>query len=201
LSRALPFGRFPDGKSLGSCFVAGGVLSWRIDASGLFSLPLSSSEWNLFDMTADNRYGLSHMQVQSIAFFNPSYDEGMKAGKPSVSKRTDFAARLIALREVAGLSQRAVAREMGISQPSYANWETHNVSLKPEQLTKLAQVLNVTMDALLEDGNGSRSKHGGPTGKVRRVFEEVNRLPRTRQQRIVSVVEDMLAAHRLAANG
>ena len=136
------------------------------------------------------------MQAQSIASSAPSYDEGMKAGKPSKSNRTDFAARVAALREAAGLSQRAVAHEMGISQPSYANWETRNVSLKPEQLTKLAQVLGVTVDALLEDGNGSRSKRGGPTGKVRRVFEEVNRLPRTRQQRIVSVVEDMLVAAR-----
>ena len=138
------------------------------------------------------------MQAKSITFFDMPYDDGMKAGRPSISNRTDFAARLAALREVAGLSQRAVAREMGISQPSYANWETHNVSLKPEQLTKLAQVLGVTVDALLEEGNDSRAKRGGPTGKVRRVFEEVNRLPRTRQQRIVSVVEDMLAAQRMA---
>lgn len=117
-----------------------------------------------------------------------------------MSNRTDFAARLTALREAAGLSQRAVARAMGISQPSYANWETHNVSLKPEQLTKVAQVLGVTVDALLEDGNGSQGRRGGPTGKVRRVFEEVSKLPRSRQQRIVGVVQDLLAAQRMAAN-
>ena len=117
-----------------------------------------------------------------------------------MSNRTDFAARLSSLREAAGLSQRAVARAMGISQPSYANWETHNVSLKPEQLTRLAQVLSVTVDLLLEDGNDSQIKRNGPTGKVRRIFEEVNKLPRSRQQRIVGVVEDMLAAQRMAVN-
>ena len=39
----------------------------------------------------------------------------------------------------------------------------------------------------------------GPTrmaAKARRVFEEVSQLPRKRQLRIVSVVEDMLAAAR-----
>ena len=151
-------------------------------------------------MPPDDRYGLSVMQAESITFFNPMYDGGMKAGKPSMSNRTDFAARLSSLREAAGLSQRAVARAMGISQPSYANWETHNVSLKPEQLTRLAQVLSVTVDLLLEDGNDSQIKRNGPTGKVRRIFEEVNKLPRSRQQRIVGVVEDMLAAQRMAVN-
>ena len=114
-----------------------------------------------------------------------------------MSNRTDFAARLAALREAAGLSQRAVAGAMGISQPSYANWETHNVSLKPEQLIKLAQVLGVSVDVLLEGGNGSQARRGGPTGRVRRVFEGVSKLSRSQQQKIVDVVEAFVekAAH------
>jgi len=133
------------------------------------------------------------MQAKSIDILIPPYDGDMRAGKPNRSTRADFAARLTALREKAGLSQRAVAREMGISQPSYANWESHNVALKPEQLTKLAQVLGVSVADLLDDTRNSATRRGGPTGRTRRAFETVSRLPRTKQQRIVDVVEALVA--------
>ena len=113
---------------------------------------------------------------------------GMQAGKPSRSTKTDFAQRLMALREAAGLSQRDVARQLGISQPSYANWERYNVSLKPEQLMLLAKTLGVTVTMLVE-GQAATVKRGGPTGKVRQVFERVNQLPRQQQNKVVEFVE------------
>ena len=139
-------------------------------------------------MIPHDRYGLSCMQAKSIDFFMPCYDHDMKTGKPSKSNKTDFAERLCRLREAAGLSQRAVAKQMGISQPSYANWETHNVSLKPEQITMLAKVLGVRVEELLEEPR-SPGRRGGPKGKVRQVFEMVSNLPRGQQQQIVEVVE------------
>ena len=41
--------------------------------------------------------------------------------------------------------------------------------------------------------NGGQRK-GGPVGKARRVFEEVSKLPRHQQQRILGIVEDLIAA-------
>lgn len=52
------------------------------------------------------------------------------------------------------------------------------------------------MDYLLGHKEGFR-RRGGPVGQARRVFEEVSRLPRHQQQRILRVVEDLLAAQRL----
>ena len=141
-----------------------------------------------FDMMPHDRYGLSILQAESIDFYVPCYADGMRAGKPSKSDKTDFAERLCRLREAAGLSQRAVAKQMDISQPSYANWETHNVSLKPEQITRLAKVLGVRVEELLEEPR-SGSRRGGPKGRVRQVFEMVANLPRGQQQQIVEVVE------------
>ena len=121
----------------------------------------------------------------------------MKTGRPPKSNRTDFATRLSALRMAAGLSQRQVAAALGISQPSYALWEHHNVAITAEQLVKLAETLKVRAEDLLYE-EAQAAKGNGPCGKARRVFEEVSRLPRSRQQRIVGVVEDMLAAQRIA---
>jgi len=139
-------------------------------------------------MVIYDKYRLSPMQAKFMDLFIPCYDGSMKPGKPSKSERTDFAERLCRLRETAGLSQRAVAKQMGISQPAYANWETHNVSLKPEQLTMLAKVLGVRVEELLEEPR-SASRRGGPKGRVRQVFEMVSSLPRGQQQKIMDVVE------------
>lgn len=128
------------------------------------------------------------MQAKSIESAWTPYDEVMKAGRPPKSERTDFATRLATHREAAGLSQRQVAAALGISQPSYALWEQRNVAITAEQLVKLAKILNTRVEDLLYD-RAQRVRNGGPTGKVRRVFEKVNRLPRSQQSKVVEFVE------------
>lgn len=61
----------------------------------------------------------------------------------------EFSERLKDLRKQAELTQVDVAEKLGISQPAYASWE-HGVK-KPtqENLVKIAQVLNVSVDYLL----------------------------------------------------
>lgn len=129
------------------------------------------------------------MQVAPIT---PGYSDDMKVGRPSQSERSKFGARVCALREAAGLSQEQVARQLGISQPSYALWERKQVALRPEQLLKLAQILGVRVEELLE-AETPRTARGGPVGRARRVFESVSQLPRQQQQRIIDVVEALVA--------
>jgi hypothetical protein len=57
-------------------------------------------------------------------------------------------------------------------------------------------LLNVSVDYLLGHENSGQRK-GGPTGKARRVFEEVIKLPRHQQQRILGIVQDLIAAQRM----
>jgi transcriptional regulator with XRE-family HTH domain len=107
--------------------------------------------------------------------------------------------RLKALRESAGLSQKQVAKQLGILQGPYALGERRDVALRADQTAKLAEILGTSADELVI-GAARRHARGGPTGKARRVFEEVSRLPRNRQQRIIATVEDMLTAQRVAAS-
>lgn len=138
------------------------------------------------------------MQAQSITTLFPVYTGDMKTGRPAKSERSDFGARVHALREAAGLSQREVAEQLGISQPSYALWKRNNVALRPEQLLKLAGVLGVRADELL-DRPSTSNRRGGPAGKAKRVFETVSQLPRSQQQKILEVVEALIAQHGKAA--
>lgn len=66
-----------------------------------------------------------------------------------------------------------------------------------ESISSLAEALNVSVDYLLGHDNGGHRK-GGSVGKARRIFEEVSHLPRHKQQRILGIVEDLLAAQRIA---
>jgi transcriptional regulator with XRE-family HTH domain len=133
------------------------------------------------------------MQAIPLTPANGTYNAGMKTGRPSKLPRTDFGARLHAAREAAGLSQAQMADKLGIHQTSYAAWERHPVALRPEQLKTLADACGVSVEHLL--GTEQTPKRvNGPTGKARAIFENVSKLPRSRQQKILDVVEALLKA-------
>ena len=61
----------------------------------------------------------------------------------------EFSERLKKLRKQAQLTQVDVAEKLGISQPAYASWERGNKKPTQENLVKIAQVLNVSVDYLV----------------------------------------------------
>jgi transcriptional regulator with XRE-family HTH domain len=134
------------------------------------------------------------MQALSIAREILPYDNGMKTGRPPKSSSNDFGDRLRVLREASGLSQRAIAAQLGIAQPSYVMWEKRNVSLRPEQLTKLSGILGVRPEQLLSD-DAAPARQSAPAGKVRRLFDSVSKLPRSQQEKVIAILEPFVARH------
>ncbi|MGA2051711.1 MAG: helix-turn-helix transcriptional regulator [Opitutales bacterium] len=122
----------------------------------------------------------------------------MKTGRPSDRPRPPFGARLHAAREAAGLSQAQVAAKLGISSRAYAFWEREPVALRPEQITQVAETLGVSPDHLLGNGEPSKRRGPGPTGKLRQVFERANQLPRAQQSKVAEFVEAFVAAQQTA---
>lgn len=61
----------------------------------------------------------------------------------------EFSERLKDLRKQAELTQVDVAEKLGISQPAYASWERGIKKPTQENLVKIAQVLNVSVDYLV----------------------------------------------------
>lgn len=61
----------------------------------------------------------------------------------------EFSERLKNLRKQAHLTQVDVAEKLGISQPAYASWERGIKKPTQENLVKIAQVLNVSIDYLV----------------------------------------------------
>jgi len=132
------------------------------------------------------------MQAVSLNFSDRPYNGDMNTGRPSKSERSAFGQRLYEARELKGLSLRQVAEALDVPLNTYANWERRNVGIKPEYLAALAKILEVSTEQLI--GAATPPKRDGPTGKARKLFEEVSKLPRSQQQRILAMVEDMLIA-------
>ncbi len=118
-------------------------------------------------------------------------------GRPTQNKRTELGERIAQARERRGISQYELADLMGVSQQSVAAWERKVSSIRSDTLIKLATVLQTSADELL----GLKApKNPGPSGRLRQVFEQASQLPRRQQQRIVGVVEDMIAARKAEAS-
>ena len=69
----------------------------------------------------------------------------------------EFSERLKNLRKRAHLTQVDVAEKLGISQPAYASWGRGIKKPTQENLVKIAQILNVTVDYLV--GNSENKEN------------------------------------------
>ena len=61
----------------------------------------------------------------------------------------EFAERLKTLRKQVKLTQAKIAEKLNISQQAYASWERGTKKPTQENLIKIAQVLNVSVDYLV----------------------------------------------------
>ena len=134
------------------------------------------------------------MQEQARIFLNLGYYEGMPAGRPAKGKRPSFGQRLAQARQEAGLSQEQLAEILGTTQRVISYWERERVALRADQLTALADSLGATTDFLL-GRDSPRRRGGGPTGKAKRLFEAVSRLPRHQQEKVFAILEPYIAQH------
>jgi transcriptional regulator with XRE-family HTH domain len=98
------------------------------------------------------------------------------------------------LRERAGISVRQLARILAIHHTNIVYWEKSGRIAKVELLPKMAEALGVTIEELL--GLPKPRRVTVPAGRLGQVFRDVSELPRNQQQRIVEVVEDMIAGQK-----
>ena len=117
----------------------------------------------------------------------------MKRGRPSKQPRCGFGERLLKAREDSGLSQAQLADKLGVLQRTIAYWERRPSTLQPDQIAKLAMVLNVPAERLLFDVPPNGKAVRGPAGKVKTTFEEVTKLPQREQAKILDVVKALIA--------
>lgn len=120
---------------------------------------------------------------------------GRKLKKP----RPPQGARLVALRQAAGLSQAELAELVEEPQANIAYWERSEKPPRSDALPKLVRVLGVSIEELLGDADVPVAHRAGPVGQVQKIFEEVRRLPRRQQQKVIDVVAALLDQYKRKA--
>jgi transcriptional regulator with XRE-family HTH domain len=103
------------------------------------------------------------------------------------------ATQLRTLRERAGLSVRELARQIDESHTNVSYWERSGQIPRSDKLAAIAKAIGVTVEDLLGEPRPRRT--AAPGGRAGRVFEAVSRLPRRQQDKIVDVVEALVAQH------
>jgi transcriptional regulator with XRE-family HTH domain len=126
------------------------------------------------------------------------YTGAMADKEKSLQKEpSEFGKRIAEARLRAGLTQVELSKRLGVTQQVVAAWERRNVALRAEQIRTLAEALGTTADYLIGiAANWKGTK--GPSGKVRQVFEQVSKLPRRQQEKVVEFVEAFVQ-HKAAA--
>ena len=120
------------------------------------------------------------------------YSEDAMAGRPPTSPPSKSGARLAALRKATGLSQAEFGAALGIPARSVSFYERKAQSLPSHLVPKIAEALNVSIEVVL--GANSRGTNGkrGPKSELELRFEQISRLPRRQQKKIIEVVDALL---------
>lgn len=99
-------------------------------------------------------------------------------------------AKLAELRKEQGLSQQALADELGIPQQTYANYEVARARVPASMLPQLARIFGVGVDELLGLRNGTGKR--GPTPKFQKQLERIAQLPRAQQRLVIQMLDGVL---------
>lgn len=99
--------------------------------------------------------------------------------------------RIAALRKEAGLSQQAVADELGIAQQTLAHYEVGTARMPVSIVPAFAKLYGVDANDLLglQSGTGKR----GPAPQLQQKIERLSRLPKAKQKFVIEMLDGMLS--------
>jgi transcriptional regulator with XRE-family HTH domain len=134
------------------------------------------------------------MQAQSSVIPSSAQDRVYTPVMRKLSApRKGIGGRLTDLRLKANLSQKELAERVSVPVANIGFWERTNTPPPSEALLKIAKELDTTAEEILTGQPSRTAKRPGPAGRARETFDQVAKLPRKRQQKILDVVDALLA--------
>lgn len=102
----------------------------------------------------------------------------------------DLGSRIATLRRECGLTQTQLGQMIGVSQQQVVSFEKGRRKVPVSALPKLSATLGVPVDELIgiEETPGKR----GPTPKLQRQLEELQKLPRSKQRFVTEMLDTVL---------
>lgn len=98
---------------------------------------------------------------------------------------------MAAFRVAKGISQAALAKELGLTRDMVAYYERVASNPSLELVKKVADFFGVTVGEMLNDTTKGRSKPGPPS-QFAKIAERLDRLPRAKQKVVAEMLEGIL---------
>jgi len=77
-----------------------------------------------------------------------------------------------------------------VPQANISFWERSEKPPRSDILPQMAQIFGVTIEEILRVPQAPTLKRrSGPVGKLQRIFEQVSRLPRPQQEKVIGMLE------------
>ena len=109
----------------------------------------------------------------------------MTTGDP---KRQVIASRIRDARRMAGLSQGQVAKMLGLQRPSVTEMEAGNRAVTAEEISKLAEIFEVSVVWLLGEGAVQLNAHDD---RLQMAARELQKLKKNDLDRLLSILASM----------
>ena len=103
----------------------------------------------------------------------------------------ELGARITRLRKDQGITQVQLAEQLGVSQQTVTAYESGKRRVPISHLPRLAALLGVSVEGLL--GTAKSPGKRGPVPKLQQQIERITKLPRTKQQFVMQVIDSVLA--------
>ena len=124
---------------------------------------------------------------------NSPYNWGLMSGRPPQSEAPPFGKTLAALRKEQGLSQQKLAELLDTTRSAVDYYERRAANPTYELIQKCAEVFGVSIAYFSEEDSDSKSSKRGPKSALERSFEQISKLPRSKQKEILKVVDALVA--------
>jgi transcriptional regulator with XRE-family HTH domain len=100
--------------------------------------------------------------------------------------------RMARIRKERGYTQKEVADRIGLIPALVSDYENDKLRLNADMILRFAQVLEVTTDELLQPQSGKRRPGRKPSRKVLRRLEQIESLPRRKQDALLTTIDAFL---------
>jgi len=121
----------------------------------------------------------------------PAYTGDM-AGRPPEKEPPIFGKRLADLRRGRGLTQQQLADTLGMTVKGIDYYERRAQNPSLDFARRAAKALNVSVAELLGEGGNGLQRKRGPSPKLQRQLEEIQRLPRSKQKFVSELLDTVL---------
>lgn len=106
--------------------------------------------------------------------------------------------RIAQYRKAKSLTQTQLAELLGISQQTMAHYECGRLRIAVSMLTRLAEVLEVSIEILVDEQASTTSGKRGPVSLLQRQIEQITLMPRAKQKFISEMLDALIQQQRSA---